>query len=65
MIMPNFLTIGAAKAGTTSIYNYLNQHPEIYMSPNKEPNFFAYVRMATRLLRFGRLRSTYESVICN
>lgn len=39
--LPNFLIIGAAKAGTTSIYNYLNQHPQIYMSPLKEPNFFA------------------------
>ncbi|MDJ1178844.1 sulfotransferase [Roseofilum sp. BLCC_M91] len=42
MIMPNFLLIGAAKSGTSSVHNYLNQHPEIYMSKNKEPNFFAY-----------------------
>lgn len=42
MIMPNFLIIGAAKSGTSSVHNYLNQHPEIYMSKNKEPNFFAY-----------------------
>lgn len=41
MVMPNFLIIGAAKAGTTSLYHYLNQHPQIYMSPIKEPNFFA------------------------
>lgn len=41
-ILPNFLLIGAAKAGTTALYNYLNQHPQIYMSPNKEPNFFAF-----------------------
>jgi hypothetical protein len=40
--MPNFLIIGAAKAGTTALYNYLKQHPQIYMSPNKEPHFFAF-----------------------
>jgi len=37
--LPNFLIVGAAKSGTTSLYHYLNQHPEIYMSPVKEPRF--------------------------
>ncbi|MGJ3250096.1 MAG: sulfotransferase family protein [Elainellaceae cyanobacterium] len=41
MNKPNFLVIGAAKSGTTSLYHYLNQHPDIYMSPQKELNFFA------------------------
>ena len=41
MIKPNFLIIGAAKAGTTSLYAYLKEHPQIYMSPLKETNFFA------------------------
>lgn len=40
--MPNFLIIGAAKAGTTALYSYLKQHPQIYMSPEKEPHFFAF-----------------------
>src|SRR5436305_2161348 len=40
MTLPNFLVIGAAKGGTTSLYHYLGQHPEIYMSPMKEPNYF-------------------------
>lgn len=39
--MPNFLILGAAKAGTTSLHYYLAQHPEIYMSRVKEPRFFA------------------------
>ncbi|MEA3317752.1 MAG: sulfotransferase [Bacteroidota bacterium] len=38
---PNFLIIGAGKSGTTSVYNYLKQHPQVYMSPVKEPDFFA------------------------
>ena len=41
MTLPNFLIIGAMKSGTTSLYNYFKQHPEIYMSPIKEPRFFA------------------------
>jgi len=41
MVMPNFLIIGAAKSGTTSLYEYLKQHPQIWMSPVKETNFFA------------------------
>ncbi len=38
---PNFLVIGAGKSGTTSLYEYLNEHPEVFMSPVKETNFFA------------------------
>jgi hypothetical protein len=41
MTMPNFLIIGAGKSGTTSLYHYLKEHPEVYMSPVKEPKFFA------------------------
>lgn len=42
MAMPNFLIIGFEKAGTTSVYNYLKQHPQIFVSPTKETNFFIY-----------------------
>ncbi len=38
--LPNFLMVGAAKSGTTSTYQYLNEHPEIFMSRNKEPRYF-------------------------
>jgi hypothetical protein len=38
-VLPNFLIAGAAKSGTTSLYYYLKQHPEVFMSPVKEPNF--------------------------
>lgn len=40
MPIPNFLLIGAQKCGTTALYQALQQHPDIYMSPNKEPFFF-------------------------
>lgn len=38
--LPNFFLAGVAKAGTTSLHSYLNQHPQIFMSPIKEPWFF-------------------------
>ncbi len=40
-MLPNFFVVGAPKAGTTSLYNYLDQHPAVYLSPIKEPAFFA------------------------
>ena len=38
--MPDFLVIGAPKAGTTALHAALTQHPGLYMSPVKEPKFF-------------------------
>ena len=38
---PNFFLVGAPQAGTTSLYFYLDQHPSIFVSPIKEPCFFA------------------------
>ncbi len=38
---PSFFIVGSPKAGTTSSDSYLDQHPQIYMSPIKEPNYFA------------------------
>lgn len=39
--LPNFLLIGAAKAGTTALYEFLRQHPQVYMPEEvKEPSFF-------------------------
>ena len=38
--MPDFLVIGAPKAGTTALHVALSGHPELYMSAIKEPKFF-------------------------
>lgn len=47
-MLPNFLIIGSQKAGTTSLYHVLKQHPQIFMAETKEVNFFfkndAYAR---------------------
>ena len=40
MTLPNFLVIGAMKAGTTSLYNYLRAHPQVFMPAEKAPRFF-------------------------
>ncbi len=42
MTLPNFLIIGAQKSGTTSLYHYLDEHPEVFMSRKKEPHFFSF-----------------------
>jgi hypothetical protein len=39
-MLPNFLIIGAAKAGTTSLYHYLSVHPQVFMAHPKELKFF-------------------------
>ncbi len=55
--MPNFFVVGAQKAGTTSLYHYLDQHPQVFMSPAKEPFFFDHeIDSAGKLVpqRFGR-----------
>lgn len=39
-LRPDFLIPGVGKSGTSSLYEYLRAHPEIYMTPRKEPGFF-------------------------
>ena len=57
---PTFIIIGAAKSGTTSLYDYLGQHPQAYVTPTKETNFFALV---DRQINYepGSVRADYIS----
>ncbi|MGM0581025.1 MAG: sulfotransferase [Bacteroidota bacterium] len=41
MKYPNFIIAGVARCGTTSLYHYLNQHPDISFSAIKEPKYFS------------------------
>ncbi len=50
MALPNFLLIGAAKCGTTSLFYYLKQHPEIGMLEIKDANYFVDFRVKVREL---------------
>jgi hypothetical protein len=43
-MLPNFVVIGAQKSGTSSLYSYLNSHPQVFMSTPKEPQYFATER---------------------
>ncbi len=40
MVLPNFICVGAQKAGTTSLHNILSGHPQIFLSNPKEAHFF-------------------------
>lgn len=42
MGFPDFFLIGAARSGSTALYDYLGQHPEIFTSDPKEPHYFAF-----------------------
>jgi hypothetical protein len=37
---PNFFIVGAARAGTTSLWQWLRQHPDVFMPRDKEPHYF-------------------------
>lgn len=39
--LPNFLIVGVARCGTTSLFHYMDQHPQIGFSKIKEPKFFS------------------------
>jgi hypothetical protein len=41
MVWPNFFVVGAPKAGTTSLYEYMKAHPQVFLSDVKEPKYFA------------------------
>jgi hypothetical protein len=44
--LPNFVVVGAAKCGTTSLFHYLRQHPAIFLPTQKELHYFAYVQLS-------------------
>lgn len=41
-MLPNFLVLGAARCGTTSLHYYLAEHPDVTVSTIKEPNYFLF-----------------------
>jgi len=71
LTLPNFILIGAAKAGTTALYWYLAEHPDVYMSPVKETFYFAYGLDESGKLLYGdpqvhrfpiKTRADYEAL---
>ena len=51
--IPNFFIVGAPKAGTTSLYEYLSRHPEVYMpAAIKEPDYFSHEEIVQQQLYY-------------
>tara|TARA_B100000902_G_scaffold302663_1_gene290690 strand:- start:39120 stop:40019 length:900 start_codon:yes stop_codon:yes gene_type:complete len=64
---PNFIVIGAMKSATTSLYSYLKQHPDIFMTKVKEPMFFnnyknkkIYKTFGTKLRKYHNIEEYYS-----
>jgi Sulfotransferase domain len=53
-VLPNFLIVGAARSGTTTLYSHLKDHPDVYLPANKrpEPHFFLKTAEFTRGLAY-------------
>ena len=60
---PNLFIVGAAKSGTTSLHNYLNQHPDIFMCNPKEPHFLINKEIGVERIPIGVTeKSEYENL---
>ena len=62
--LPNLIVIGAMKSGTTSIHDYLNQHPDIYMSETKEIDFFIEEKNWNKGVKWYKNNFFSNSTIC-
>ena len=66
MRLPNFLIVGAAKSGTTSLFHYLRQHPEGYMPTFKEPQYLVCSKLKHRVFKsvssFSEYRELFSDV---
>ena len=65
MTLPNFLVIGAGRAGTTSLYTYLDEHPDVFMSRIKEPNFFLDPTPRNASARYAKTLAEYEALFAD
>ena len=60
---PNLFIVGAAKSGTTSLHNYLNQHPDIFMCNPKEPHYLINKEIGVDRITVGVTeKSEYENL---
>jgi len=59
----NLFLIGAMRAGSTTLYHFLSQHPEIYMSSIKEPDFFVAEYSRRNLSKAGLADADYQKRI--
>ncbi len=55
--IPNLFIVGSAKCGTTSLWNMLNNHPDVFMSTPKEPSLFSFKNYRDKLSEYEKLFS--------
>ena len=60
-IWPNFYIVGAVKSGTTSLYAYLRQHPQVFLPTMKEPHFFTQPRPSPEQIHLIQYVADIES----
>ena len=56
----DFFIVGAPKAGTTSLYHYLNEHPQVELSLQKEPDYFSDKAIQSQGLYYSKNRIDTE-----
>ena len=65
-MLPNFIIVGAPKAGTTSLHKYMDEHPDVFVSTPKEVNFFSYDELSRQNLVYDDFRcedlAAYEAL---
>ena len=60
--LPNVFIVGAPKCGTSSLVTYMSEHPSIFMSDPKEPNYFArHLFTAYQKEKIRRLNISYKT----
>ena len=65
MTLPNFVVVGVAKAGTSSLHGYLRQHPDVFMPQMKDPGFFAFNNQADPWRYKVTSREAYEALFAD
>jgi hypothetical protein len=61
--VPNLFVVGVAKSGTTTLHSCLAQHPDIFMSKEKEPSFFATINPSLVLAMGHRVFDRVETYL--
>lgn len=62
---PNFFIVGAPKCGTTSLHEYLQRHPDVYMPFYKEPHYFGSDLMGSRFYQFRNKPEKYLNLFAD
>jgi hypothetical protein len=53
-LSPTFFIVGAPKAGTTALHSFLDHHPQVVMSEDKEPNYFSWQEIESQALYYKK-----------